>query len=164
MGKNRIALTLLLAVLLMATVATAQQPDKKEAMKQIEMLRIWRLTDLLKLQPEEASKLFPMLQSYDDKIKAKAREKAKVLRSMQAELKKETPDSASLEKMTGQVLDVERQILDIRGEMMKELKTMLSTEQIAQYLLFEVKFKQELDDLIHQVRREKRKNKIKATE
>jgi hypothetical protein len=146
-----------MTAILLASVTTghAQDPRKTEAMKRIEMLRVWRLTEILDLTAEDGIKIFPLLRKYDGQLKKKGQEKERLVRKMHQELKKETVNSANLSKMTQQILRVESEAIQIRKAMYKELETVFTPEQIARYMIFEVSFQKEIDEIISQVRRER---------
>lgn len=147
------------AVLILAFIVTmisfpAQADPRDEAMRRIEMLRIWRLTELLDLNPEDAAKIFPVLSKYDKLFREKGDTKDNLLKQMRLELKKEKINSVKLEKINTDIFNIERDAMNIREQMFEELSQILTPEQLAKYILFEIKFQLEIEEIINKIRRE----------
>ena len=155
MRRNIIVAILLAAFLLSAATTFAADPRRDEAMKRIEMLRIWRLTEILDLNAEDAARVFPLLQRYDVMFQEKHRNKDMLLQQTQKELDKPKPDKNLLNDLTSRIIKIEQESMNIHVQMYKELKEVFTPDQLARYMIFELKFKKEIDDIINQVRRER---------
>lgn len=154
--KKHLLVLIVLAAMFLSTSAMAADSPKTEAMKRIEMLRIWRLTDLLELSAQDGPRIFPIIQEYDQKIHNHSVEKDKLLAQVYAELAKTEPDDKMLSGSVEKILKHDNSIREIRIEMYHKLKVVLTPEQLAKYMIFEISFQQEMKDIVDQVRRDKR--------
>lgn len=159
--RRTIALTILIAsaFLFTSSAFAADSGKKAQAMKQIEMLRIWRLTELLELSAADGAKIFPVLQEWDQKFSDMGERKQQLIRKMRRELKQDGPKEQSLKNLTNQVFTVEQQIIESRKEMYSQLKRILTPEQLAKYMLFELSFQKEIDEIINHARQDRKRSK-----
>lgn len=153
MGRKITAALLVTSFLFASAVVYAGSQRKEEVLKRIQMLRIWRLTEVLQLSSDEAAKLFPVLNKYDEQFRAKADAKQKLLHKMHHEMKKETPDDKQLKSLIKKVMVIENEAIQVRHEMYKELETHLTPERLAKFMIFEISFQKEIDQLVTGVRR-----------
>ena len=156
MRRTLVATILMVVFVLLAATAYSEDPRKVEAMKRIEMLRIWRLTELLNLQEADAAVVFPILHKYDKTYQTQSDKREQLVQKLQGVLNAPTPTEKQIREITSQVLKVDQETMVIREKMYKDLDQILTAEQVAKYLIFEMHFKQEIDELINQVRRDKR--------
>ncbi len=158
---RRLLLAGLVAVLLFSFVASsmAVDPKKADAMRRIQLLRVWRLTEVLDLSQEKAAKVFPIIQRFDEEFQTKAEAKEKAVARMEAELKKQQPSANKLQELTATILSLEKESMDVRETMYKELAEVLTPEELSRYLIFEIDFQNEIDSLINQIRRDRTKIK-----
>lgn len=117
--------------------------------KQIETVRIWKLTKELELDEKTSAQLFPLLNRHDRK---KTELEQGILMSMR-ELRQ------SLSGNKGQIKNIldriEQQHRDLQREKTAEwddVKRILSVEQQAKYLLFQSDFQREMSRMITEIR------------
>ncbi len=153
---TRITLTIIIfAIIASLFPVFAQADNRDEVMRRIEMLRIWRLTEILNLDPAHATKIFPTLSRYDKHFRQMGQEKDRLLGALKTELKKENPDSAKLSNISAEIFLIEKEAMEIREKMFDELKDIFTPEQMAKYIIFEIKFQKEMEEIIHKVRRDR---------
>lgn len=159
--RRTIAITVLVASLfLLSTSAFSADPIKKaQAMKHIEMLRIWRLTEVLGLSSADGTKIFPVLQEWDQKFNDMGEHKQQLIKQMRQELKQPSPKENNLKNLTNQIFSIEQQIIESRKEMYAQLKRIMTPEQLAKYMLFELSFQKEIDEIINQARQDRSRSK-----
>ena len=130
------------------------RPPTKEQMekvrKQIETLRMWKLTKALDLDEKTSAQLFPVLNRYDKK-------RAEIERALWVGMK-DLRDSLRdrCESRLRDILDrleIDHKALQrINDEERAEVKKILTTEQQAKYVLFHVEFSKEIRRIIAEAR------------
>ncbi len=121
--------------------------EKREQIrKRIETLRMWKLTEELDLDEKTSARLFPVLGKYD-KQRAKLQHTIrKDMRELRRSLRSD--QDADYRGMLDRLEKNHKEMQSIKDAEIKELKTILTAKQQAQYLLFHMKFKREMRRII----------------
>ncbi|OGW37975.1 MAG: hypothetical protein A2010_15215 [Nitrospirae bacterium GWD2_57_9] len=127
---------------------------REEVRKKIEAVRIWRLTEELKLDAATAGKLSALLSSLDQKRRTIQREQMESMRTMRQSLRSESPDPARIKRMLDTLENNHREMQELRNSEHKGLKEILTTEQQARYLIFQEEFLREIRGMIGGARRD----------
>jgi Spy/CpxP family protein refolding chaperone len=128
------------------------RPGPGEGRRLIETIKIWKMTEALKLTEDQAAKLFPKL----TQLEASRREfhgRQRLLRDELAQLLRQRPlrdieIKARLEELDPTEIDFKGRERSVMGE----LRAILSLEQQARLALFEERFEMELRRTIHDLR------------
>jgi Spy/CpxP family protein refolding chaperone len=119
----------------------------------IETIKIWKMTEALNLDEDQAAKLFPRLAQ----LEASRREfyrRQQLLRNELAELLKQRP--LQDEEIKAKLNQLERTEIDFRGReqaIKGGLRSILSPEQQARLTLFEDRFETEMRRVIQDLQR-----------
>lgn len=138
-------------------LSLAQPSEKREPKELIETLRIWRLTEELKLSEEQASKLFPKLRAMREAKREFRRERMEILKSMKKELKSEKPREKVLKEKIESLKRGEKGFREKEEGLREEISRILTIEQQARLLVFQEKFDKEIRTLIRKVKRRLRR-------
>jgi len=156
---RRLLTTLTLLTLLALPVPAAAQQDgplatqqRADAVRRLEMVRLYKLVELLELSPEDSAKLFPVLQKFDDQFYAVTEKRSLALRDMRREVMLDKPDEAKLKKLVTDILTYEQDTMKIREQQYRELRTTLDSTRLAKFMLFEKRFNAEMIRLVEDVR------------
>jgi hypothetical protein len=127
----------------------ARDKLRNEVMDQMRTMRMWKLTEALKLDQATAAKVFPVLAQYDEKGKAISKERWELARDVQDQVEAGKHDEAKLRKLIDhlQANQARRNALD--EERFKALKTALTPLQQAKLLLLLPRIE---DDFRHRIR------------
>ena len=163
MKRAMTALIALSMILLLAQTGwTQENPEnspppgsRQEALQRITMLRIFKLTEMLELNEEDAARLFPVIQRYDRQFREIMEKKEKLMHRLRQELQQERPDEAKLHKLVDEILVLEREAMRLRTEQFKELKQILTAQQYAKYLIFDQRFREDLNRMLDDIRRQR---------
>jgi Spy/CpxP family protein refolding chaperone len=148
---------LLMAMLLTtaAAVAYAEQAappvekKREEIMKRIETVRIWKLTEELKLDSETAAKLSSLLSSINQQRREVLREQAATLRELRRILGTSKPDEEKLKTLLEKYEANHQAIRQLTEKEFSGLKDILTVEQQARFILFQQRFQREMRNKIH---------------
>lgn len=136
--------------------AAPRSPGVPEGKRLIETIKIWKMTEALNLDEDQAAKLFPKLAQ----LEASRREfqgRQRLLREEMAELLKQRP--LRDEEIKARLDQLDRAETDFRGHeqvVRGGLRSILSLEQQARLALFEDRFETEMRSVIQDLRQRRR--------
>jgi len=150
---------LVLMLIAASTLAWAARPDqnRQRMREKFETLKMWKIMDALNLNSQTALKIFPVIREMDEK-KMNLREKQRNLMKKIGNLSKGADNPAgNLGTLANQIFDINEQIAALPREEFKKLKGILTEKQLAQYILFQQRFRKEF---IRQLLRGKRDRRL----
>ncbi|HED05760.1 MAG TPA: hypothetical protein ENI61_03645 [Ignavibacteria bacterium] len=120
-----------------------------EVRKKIEDLEKIKLLDVLHLDEPTMLKFFLRRDNYQRQIMQLNKSQEGVLQQMelQLETKNGKKNVRLINKLINKYLSIQEKIADKRAEFIKSVSDILTPNQIAKYLIFEKKFKEELRNL-----------------
>jgi Spy/CpxP family protein refolding chaperone len=128
------------------------EKKREDVLKKIEAVRIWRLTEELKLDQATAAKLSAFLSSFDQQRKTILREQVTTMRDLRRAVSASKPDEA---KLKAALEKLEKNHYAMQGLKEKEfsgLKDILTPEQQARFALFQEKFRHEMRKMLEGAR------------
>ncbi len=118
--------------------------------EKINTLRIWKLTRVLNLNEDSASRVFPILNKYDRRRADIEYNQRVAMRNLRMALANR--DDARLQTVLDN-LEANHEALErINGSERAELKKVLTVEQQAKFLLFQVRFNNQIKKMISEAR------------
>lgn len=147
------------ALISSAAILIAQPPfHARERISEFKKIKLLEILDL----DEQASEKFLAKYNSAEKIITEKLEKVQdAMLDLEYALRKKS-GKEEITKNTQKVMDAQRDLLNTMFEQQKEIRTVLNEEQFAKYLLFENKFRGELQRLlIERAKGEKGKKKFK---
>jgi Spy/CpxP family protein refolding chaperone len=124
------------------------EEKREEVRKKIEAVRIWRLTEALKLDANTSAKLASLLSSVDHRRREILREQTQTISILRFAVRSPKPDEpkikASLEKLEKNHLAMQ----ELTNSEMSGLKNILTIQQQAQYVVFQHEFMREMRGMI----------------
>ncbi|OGU27337.1 MAG: hypothetical protein A2X66_03580 [Ignavibacteria bacterium GWA2_54_16] len=147
-------LFLLTAVLMSPLLAWAQDeesPPPSKALERVEQFKKIRLMEILALDEQTSIKFFARYGKHQRALQDLRRKQVQALVRVQA-LRKAKAADAEYAKVIGDLQSLEGEGRDAKLKYLEELHEILSNKQIAEYLVFETRFQQNLRDLIRDVR------------
>jgi len=147
--------TLIIIAMLVAFALVFAQPQGERSSQSRDRLltiKMWKLTETLDLSDEQAAKLFPLLRKYQktmDSINQRSRK-------LMQELRKLVGENASDKKLLPVLNELEslnKKKAQAQDEMWNTIKSILTVQQQAKYILFEQTFKRRMLELLRKSRR-----------
>ncbi len=133
-----------------------EPPEGETPIEAIESIRMWRLSEELKLSEEQAAKLFPKFRSLRElKREADKMRVTKIGELAELLLKKAKPEE--LKKMIRELRELEKKYRDKEEGIWKEIESILSTEQFARFLIFQHRFEGEIKRMLRNMKDIRRK-------
>jgi Spy/CpxP family protein refolding chaperone len=121
---------------------------REEVRKKIEAIRIWRLTEELKLDPPASARLSSFLSSMEQKRREITKNQMEIMRDLRHSLRSAKPDEAKMRTNLEKLEKNHNEMQALRSNEFKGLKELLTVEQQARYLLFQQDFQREMREMI----------------
>lgn len=143
---------LLVMIILLTVNMNLAQPYQKhdknprERMEQLEKLK---LLEALDLNEEEAIRFFARRNEFRDEHKELIQKRDEIILNIELAIgKNKAENEVDYQKMIEEFLTIEEKLIHHRAKFLNSLEDILNQEQIAKLIVFELKFKQEIRDLI----------------
>lgn len=162
--KRSILMIVFAALLAMPVAAVGQEagddpsfaplPNEKreEIRKKVETLRVWRMTEALKLDDKTAAKFIPVISSLDQKRAELMTENMAMMRQIRLALDSGKPDEKMLKTAIEKMERNHKEMMQIREKEFEAMKEHLSVEQQARYIVFQREFQREVRHMINSAR------------
>jgi Spy/CpxP family protein refolding chaperone len=124
------------------------EQKREELRKKIEAVRIWRLTETLKLDAATSAKLAPLLNAYDQQRKDIMREQMETMKELRHALKTSKPDETKLKTALEKLVRNRHAMDELRDKEINGMKEILTIEQQARFVLFQHEFRREMLGMI----------------
>lgn len=126
----------------------ASEAKREEVRKKLETVRMWRLTEALKLDEKTSTQLASFLSSIDEKRRGLIKANREAIKEMRASLNTGKPDEGKLKAGIDRIERNQQAIQELRQKEINGVKGMLTTEQQARYLVFQQDFRREIRSMI----------------
>lgn len=131
---------------------TPMPPEQRaQFIARLRQLRIWKLTDRLKMSEEQAIRFFPKYNRYQDEYFAKAQDLQTQMQTLREMEMRKAPDS-EMDKQIEKILATRTEMSGLFSKYAKDFREVLSSQQMVELVLFERDF---LDDMNRLLRRER---------
>jgi hypothetical protein len=139
---------LLVGVVSLLCIATSQNmpPPQGKAFERVEQFKKIRLMEVLNLDEQSALKFFARYNKHEELLRDLRQKQVAAFGRIQG-LRKTDAADVEYDKIITDLLSVERQFDDAKAQYVNELKEVLTSKQLAEYLVFEFRFQQNLRDL-----------------
>ena len=127
---------------------------QEEVRKKIETVRIWRLTEALKLDAPTSSKLSALLSSLDQQRWDIMRERMTAMRELRRMLGSSKPDESKIKAVLDRLEKNQHAMQALRNKETGGVKEILTIEQQARFLLFQQEFRREMQGMISNARKD----------
>jgi Spy/CpxP family protein refolding chaperone len=157
--KLFVVLTALVAV----TGSTAVQAQswrepadpREKARERIQMVRMLKVTEALRLDRDTAARFFAVGSRYEDTKRQVRRDMNDDIQRLRHTLQNLHPPEKDLRETVSRIRNRKKDLSELHLKQLDEELGLLRPEQQARYLLFTIDFRREIDDLLREVREER---------
>jgi Spy/CpxP family protein refolding chaperone len=147
----------LLLLMSFAAAAAFAQPmhgmgGSERVMEMIRALRIMRMQESLNLTDEQVASLLPRLSRCDSLVLSHRNAQAEDFKALKEELAKRNPSEAKLKEIIGRFKQREAEHHKQMAELRDEMLSVLSVQQQAKFIIFEVEFEREIRGFIERIK------------
>ena len=150
----------LLSIVLGTQVAWAEpwkevKDPREKSRERIQMIKMWRLTETLRLDKEGSASFFAVNNHYEETRRRVHRDFHEDLQRVRAILRDLNPPERELRDLVQRLKSRKKEMNDLENRQMEEEMNLLKTEQQAQYFLFQIDFRREMDEMIREIQVER---------
>jgi hypothetical protein len=127
-------------------------PPPGKAFERIEQYKKIRLMEVLNLDEQTSIKFFARYNKNQELLRDLRKKQVEALGQVQALRKTKAADD-EFEKIISELLSLEKELNEAKAKYVDELRQVLSSKQLAEYLVFETRFQQNLRDLLRDMPR-----------
>ncbi len=121
---------------------------REEVRKKIEAVKIWKMTEALKLDADTSARLAAAIHPLDQQRMDIAREQMATMRELRSILQSQKPDQAKLKTAIDRLEKNHIAMQETRNKEFSAVKGILTTEQQARYIIFQQDFRREMRGMI----------------
>ncbi|HEY6953507.1 MAG TPA: hypothetical protein VI758_13960 [Bacteroidota bacterium] len=150
--------TLVLAVAVVCCVAVTYSqdgPNQFRAQQRVEQFKKLRMIEALKLDEETSVRFFAKYSKHEDALRGINKERNDLIDRLQ-EMRKSNADAAGMEKLFHELTALDSKQAEARQSFLEDIKSVLSTQQIADFIVFERDFARNIRQLMQEMARERR--------
>jgi Spy/CpxP family protein refolding chaperone len=125
-------------------------------MHRVEQFKKIRLMEVLKLDENESIRFFNRYDKFEEEIRGLERDRNKIIDDLDSLVKQDGADSA-YQKDFDELIALGRKVADTRTHFYREIRGILTPQQVAKLIVFERDFGRELREIIQDVQRERRR-------
>jgi hypothetical protein len=140
------------AVAMLAVAQENQSPAPGRALERVEQFKKVRLMEVLSLDEQSSIKFFARYNKHQEVLREIRQKQVQALGRVQANRKAKAAD-VEYDKIVEELLSLENKATEAKAKYVSELKQVLSSKQLAEYLVFETRFQQNLRDLVRDLTR-----------
>jgi Spy/CpxP family protein refolding chaperone len=134
----------------------AKEHLREQVIEQWRAMRMWKITDELKLDEVTAAKVFPVLARVDDQERELGKERMEIHRALRDEMANPAPDNAKLSALLDKMLANRARRHVLEDERVKSIRKVLTPVQQAKLILLiptiDGEFRQKIRDTIERSR------------
>ena len=140
------------AVAMLAVAQENQAPAPGRALERVEQFKKIRLMEVLNLDEQSSIKFFARYNKHQELLRDLRQKQVQALGRVQSSRKAKAAD-VEYDKIVEELLSLENRATEAKSKYIDELKQVLSSKQLAEYLVFETRFQQNLRDLVRDMPR-----------
>lgn len=130
-------------------VSRLSAEQREEIRKKIEAVRVWRMTEALKLDEKTAAKFIPVISSIEHRRAELMREQMDAMRDLRQGVASQRPDEKRLKAVIDKIELNHREMMKLREKEMEAAKDYLTIEQQARFLVFLHEFQRDMRRMIN---------------
>jgi Spy/CpxP family protein refolding chaperone len=129
-------------------------PERMEQVrKDIENMRIWKMTQYLELSTEQSTRFFPLFNDFERKREKLEEERGEMMRQLEQLVESESGSESKIKKLMSDLDKNQQKMFDLPQEFRREAGEVLTTRQQAKLVLFEEWFRGEIRRMVDDIRK-----------
>ncbi len=154
-------ITTLLIVIFAATVFAQEHPpmhsegmpwgpggNKNQLRERLEMIKMWKLVEMLELTPEQSTVFFPIYNAHEKTLEELRENQRNLLQELEIEVSAEDLDEKTVNGIIDSIVTLKTRQCESQLEFYDQVSQVLTTRQQAMLALFEKRFAEEVKKII----------------
>ena len=130
-------------------------PMRERLRQRVQTMKIWKLTEAVGLTSEQSEKFFSIYNNHQKAMEAIEDKRFELVNRLDTLSNDPKSSDQKINEIIGQLSDTPQQVSAERDRFFKEISSVLSQRQQAKLIVFEDRFRQQIQDFIRDVRRER---------
>ena len=131
-----------------------KDPHEK-SWERIQMMKVWKLTETLKLDRESVARFIAVNNYYEEARKKVHRDFREDIQKVRNMLQGTNPSERELKDLVIRLKNRKKEMNDLENKQLEEEMNLLKPEQQARYFLFQIDFRREMEDMIREIQGER---------
>jgi len=128
-------------------------PEKREQLRRdIENMRIWKMTQFLELSTEQSTKFFPIFNDFQSKREKFEEEQGEMMRRLGELVESEEEHESEIKRLMSGLVKNRERMVSRQDEFRREAGKVLSLKQQAKLIIFEERFRREMHRMIEDIK------------
>lgn len=132
-------------------------PGRERIRERIRTVKIWKLAEELNLSEEQSQKFFPIYNSFQAERESLDEKRRDTMRRLDELTSKENPSEEDIFKLLNKLDDLGNEEQQKRLEFRQKIKGVLTPRQMGRLVVFELRFQQQMQEIMRDVRMEMRR-------
>ncbi|MBI3112265.1 MAG: hypothetical protein HYZ01_11905 [Ignavibacteriales bacterium] len=153
---------LLIAALLVCSVSLAQRrggaPDqdsmRRPGAERVEQFKKLRLMEVLQLDEEASIRFFARYNKHEAAMREIRQKQLEFIQQIQSLRRSQAPD-VDYQRVLRELRALEQRLSETKLKYMDELTDILTQKQVAEYIVFEIRFQQNLREILRDMQQER---------
>ncbi len=135
--------------------------EGKKPKEKLEMIRIWKLTEELNLSEDQSTRFFPKLKELKRVREEFEQNRMKIIEEIENYLRNAKKYEKELKAKIQELELSESKFREAEAKIKKEIAAILTPEQQAKFMLFQMRFNEELRNVIQRAKKMKKEMRTK---
>jgi hypothetical protein len=152
---------ILLGFLFLPAISFGQGPPPPEDMpmrakirERLQTIKIWRLTEEVGLTSEQSEKFFPLYNQHQKAIDELEFKRGEILNRLEEMTEDDKTEDGLISGAIRELEENSQRMTQERNRFIDQISSVLDTRQKARWLVFEDRFRQRIQEIIQDIRRE----------
>lgn len=164
MIKRYLLTTLITGILSLYSTILSQppreiMPEIKKPEEKLEMLKIWKLTDILELEYEQTIEFFALYKQLEALRREHLKERMNLIENLRADIKNDDITESTINSYINQLTNLEEELIEGKKSIIDQINTILTPVQMGKFIVFEETFQEEMLGMIRTLREKMEKKK-----
>ena len=164
MLKMRLLILLLSLLTSLSAISYSQNPIDKDIKNEkleekLEMLKIWKLTEVLDLKSEQTAEFFSLYKQFEDLRRNHLKERMALVEEIRESINSGNITESSVEEYNNKILEMKKKLIEDESNIINQIAKVLTPVQMAKLIIFEETFQEEMLGMIKKMKEEKERFK-----
>lgn len=129
-------------------------PMREKVRQRIEMVKIWKLTEAVGLTAQQSERFFPIYNQHQKKMEEIDDRRMNLVNDLGKLLDDPKSSDKEIQQIADKLREIPQQMMSERQKFQEDISPILSVRQQMKLMLFEERFRQQLQETIREIRRE----------
>jgi Spy/CpxP family protein refolding chaperone len=136
-------------------------PNRRHIRERIKTVKIWKLTEELNLSSKQSEQFFPLYNQFQDDRQQIDSNRMETLQKLDELTSTENPSDSEINSLLQKLDDYDAQMNAKQIRFREKLKGIITTRQIGRLYVFEIKFQNQMREIVRDAMMEGREKRFK---